>query len=216
MAAIVMSDPHAAGERLGRLGLSSDAVHEAFRRADGDRRACTDFDPVSLPGMIFWGRVVRYLREHYVTNADWHAADPGQVPLLVAPDRSFAIAVSSGSAETGVDGVNPSTRYAKGTAVVRRVQRNEQLMIEGFAQPPETLDPGMTPTWILLYRHARQQDGGVRLYSELSLPTGASSGRIDTWHERILLPHLDFDALAATPEDLDALAEIDIPVTRLG
>jgi hypothetical protein len=216
MAIAVVSDAPAVGKRLGQLGLSSDAVNKAFRRADADRRECTGFDPVSLPGMIFWGRVVRYLREEYVGLHGWHAADPGQVPLLVAPDRSFAIAASSGSPETGIAALNPSTRYAKGTAVVQRVARNEQLMIDGFEPPSEAVDPGMTPTWLLLYRHARHDDG-VRLYSELSLPTGASDGRrIDTWHERIILPHLDFDALAPIPEDLDALDEIDIPVARLG
>jgi hypothetical protein len=216
MAVAVLSDVLVVDERLSGLGLSSDALHEAFRRADADRRECTPFDPVSLPGMIFWGRVVRYLREQYVGRHGWHSADPGQVPLLVNPDRSFAIAASSGSPETGIAALSPSTRYAKGTAVVQRVQLNEQLMIDGFEPPGDVEDPSMFPTWFLLYRHARQGEG-VRLYSELSLPTGASDGhRIDTWHERIILPHLDFEALAPLTEDLDALDEIDIPVTRLG
>lgn len=216
MAVVVLEDGFAVDERLTQLGLSVEGLHVAFRRADADRRECTDFDPVSLPGMIFWGRVVRYLREEYVSRHGWHSADPGQVPLLVSPDRAFAIAASSGSGETGVAALNPSTRYGKGSAVVQRVQCNEQLMIDGFETSAEVARSGMMPTWFLLYRHARQGDG-VRLYCELSLPTGASDGqRIDTWHERIILPHLDFDALAAVPEDLDALDEIDIPITRLG
>jgi hypothetical protein len=216
MAVVVLSDRPEVDQRLGDLGLSDTALHEAFRRADADRRECTDFDPVSLPGMIFWGKLVRYLREEYVGRHGWHSADPGQVPLLVSPDHSFAIAASSGSPETGIGALNPSTRYAKGSAVVQRVQFNEQLMIDGFEQLDEAEDSGMIPTWLLLYRHARQDDG-IRLYSELSLPTGATDGRrIDTWNERIILPHLDFGALAPLTEDLDALDEIDIPVTRLG
>jgi hypothetical protein len=89
-------------------------------------------------------------------------------------------------------------------------------MIEGFEAADEEARLGTDPTWILLYRHAKNGDG-IRLYAELSLPTGLSDGRrIDTWHERIILPFVNFEPLAMIGEDPGSLDEIDIPITRLG
>jgi hypothetical protein len=113
--------------------------------------------------------------------------------------------------------MNPTTRYGKGTAVIERVQRNEQLMIEGFESEDEDLAPASAmPTWFLLYQHSRL-GGKVRLHAELSLPTGAKDGRrIDTWHERIILPFVDFEPLIVVEDEPTPLDEIDIPISRLG
>ncbi|MEU4892010.1 hypothetical protein AB0B12_23495 [Streptomyces sp. NPDC044780] len=201
-------------KRLAELGLSFEEIEVVLRRAEAERNFCTPFDPVSLPGNIFWGRTVRFLRETYVPKG-WRSASPSNVPLLVAPTDDFAVTASSGSRETGLAALTPSTRYPKGSAVIRRVETNRQLTIFGYEEEPEPQDVGDgIPTWFLLYQHVNTE-AGTRLYSELSLPNNAGSrGKIDSWHERIVLPWIDFEGFNPFPDDDEG--GIDIPIERLG
>ena len=205
--------------RLSQLGLSVAAIHEALSRAEAERNLCTPLDPAALPGNIFWGRTVRFLRETYIPLG-WTSASPSNVPLLVAPSGDFAVTASSGSREAGYAALTPSTRYPKGSATARRVETNRQLFtLPGLEvlEDEDVHDIGDgIPTWFLLYQHV-VLDGGVRLHAELSLPddTGAH-GKIDSWHERIILPWIDFEGFAPFVEDTDPLSGIDIPVERLG
>ncbi|MFI6689946.1 hypothetical protein [Streptomyces sp. NPDC050485] len=204
------------GDRLSQLGLSTEEIETALRRAEAERNFCTPFDPVSLPGNIFWGRTIRFLREIYVPKG-WGSTSPSNVSLLVAPGDDFALTASSGSKETGFAALTPSTRYTKGSAVIRRVETNRQLMLPGYEAESEPQETGNgIPTWFLLYQHVNT-DTGTRLYSELSLPNNhGNRGKITSWQERIILPRLDFEGYAPFPNDDDGEDGIDIPIERLG
>ncbi|MDH6580384.1 hypothetical protein [Kitasatospora sp. MAP5-34] len=215
--AVVHAQDDRARDRLAELGLSVVGIHDAMRRAEAERNFCTPLDPVALPGNIFWGRTVRFMRETY-RKQGWGVSNPRNVPLLVAPSGEFAVAVSSGSRETGVAALNPTTRYSKGTAVARRVETNRQLLLFSDYEPDDEAQDsaeGM-PTWFLLYHHITT-DQGVRLHSELSLPNDTGShGKIDSWHERIILPWIDFEGFTPFVDDVGPDDGIDIPIERLG
>ncbi|GCB47412.1 hypothetical protein [Streptomyces sp. NL15-2K] len=202
--------------RLAELGLSVEAIEDALRRAESERNFCTPLDPVSLPGNIFWGRTIRFLRETYIRDG-WTSASPSNVPLLVAPSGDFAITASSGSSETGYAALTPATRYPKGNAVMKRVEANRQLLLFGQAEPqPEQQDAGDgIPTWFLLYHHSKT-DQGTRLHAELSFPNDTGNrGKISSWYERIILPWIDFEGFAPFVDDADDQGGIDIPIERL-
>ncbi|SCD70117.1 hypothetical protein GA0115240_12049 [Streptomyces sp. DvalAA-14] len=212
---VVHAEGVRARNRLAELGLSADGIERALRRAEAERNFCTPLDPVSLPGNIFWGRTVRFLREQYIPMG-WSSASPSNVPLLIAPSGEFAVTASSGSVETGYAALKPSTRYPKGTAVAQRVQTNRQLLLfsDAQAEPQEQETGDGIPTWFLLYQHSKTENG-IRLHAELSLPNDTGSrGKIDTWHERIILPWIDFEGFTAF-DDGEGDGGIDIPVERL-
>ncbi|NEA77146.1 hypothetical protein [Streptomyces sp. SID13588] len=201
--------------RLAELGLSVERIEDVLQRAEAERNFCTPLDPVSLPGNIFWGRTIRFLRETYIPEG-WRSVSPNNVPLLLSPTEDFAVTASSGNKGAGYAGLIPSTRYAKGSAVIRRVETNRQLMIPGDMVEPEPHDVGDgIPTWFLLYQHVNMPTG-TRLHYELSLPNNAGSrGKIDSWHERIIFPYLDFEGFNPFPNDDDGEGGIDIPIERL-
>ncbi|WP_327744502.1 hypothetical protein OHO28_27810 [Streptomyces europaeiscabiei] len=202
-------------DRLAELGLSVGGIENALRRAESERNFCTPLDPVSLPGNIFWGRTIRFLRETYIPEG-WDSASPSNVPLLVAPSGGFAITASSGSPETGYAALSPSTRYPKGNAVMKRVEANRQLLLFGEPEAePERQDVGDgIPTWFLLYHHSKT-DQGTRLHAELSFPNDTGSrGKISSWYERIILPWIDFEGFTPFADD-DDQGGIDIPIERL-
>ncbi|MFD3519471.1 hypothetical protein [Streptomyces sp. NPDC058653] len=214
--AVVYVEDSRARNRLAELGLSIEEIETVLRRAEAERNFCTPFDPLSLPGNIFWGRTVRFLRETYVRKG-WRSASPSNVPLLISPTDDFAVTASSGSKETGFAALTPSTRYPKGSAVIRRVETNRQLTLPGYEVETEPQEVGDgIPTWFLLYQHVNMQTG-TRVYAELSLPSNTGSrGKIDTWHERIILPWIDFEGVTPFPSEDDGDGGIDIPIERLG
>ncbi|GGR13468.1 hypothetical protein [Streptomyces roseolus] len=202
--------------RLTDLGLSAETIENVLRRAEAERNFCTPLDPVSLPGNIFWGRTIRFLREAYIPDG-WRSVSPQNVSLLLSPEEDFAITASSGNKATGYAALTPATRYSKGTAVIRRVETNRQLMFPGYEaeSEPQGVGEGI-PTWFLLYQHVNTLTG-TRLYYELSLPTNPGSrGKIDSWHERIIFPYIDFEGFNPFPNDDDGEGGIDIPIERLG
>ena len=81
------------------------------------------------------------MRETYIPEG-WTSASPSNVPLLVAPSGDFAVTASSGSSETGYAALTPSTRYAKGNAVMKRVEANRQLLLFGEPREPEQEEAG--------------------------------------------------------------------------
>ncbi|MEV8095231.1 hypothetical protein [Kitasatospora sp. NPDC085879] len=211
---VVWTGDREVAERLGKLGLTIEEIHDALRRAEAERNFCTLLDPVSLPGNIFWGRTVRFLRETYKEKG-WSVLSPRNVPLLVAPSEEFALTVSSGSRETGIAGLKPTTRYSKGSAVMGRVETNRQLLIPGVGFDAEESGDGI-PTWFLLYQHVNLE-GRVRLHAEVSLPEGTGEhGKISLWNERIILPWIDFEGFTPFEDAIDPNSGIDIPVERLG
>jgi hypothetical protein len=205
-------------DRLSELGLTLDELHDVLNRAEAERRTCTGFDPPGLPGSVFWGRVVRYLRETYVPKG-WKARNVDQLPLLINPDRSLAVTACSGDWATGISALyTPRSRYPKGAATGRRVEANEQFTIPGL--PPDLTEDGdedaSLVTWTLLYFHEKGEDQ-TRLRCEFSLPREIGArGRIEAWSERIILPPLEFpeDVIGLEGLDDEGPGAIDVPIER--
>jgi hypothetical protein len=215
---VVRADRIEVHDRVAELGLTVEEFHDVLNRAEAERRTCTGFDPPGLPGSVFWGRVVRFLREAYVPKG-WKARNVDQLPLLISPDRGLAVTASSGDWATGLSSLyTPKTRHPKGAATGRRVEAN-QFTIPGLpADLTEDADEDDSlVTWVLLYFHERG-DEQTTLRCELSLPLEIGArGKIDRWSERIILPPLDF------PEDVIGLGgvqddegpgAIDVPIER--
>lgn len=215
---VVRADRFEVWDRLSELGLSLDDLHDVLDRAEAERRTCTGFDPPGLPGSVFWGRVVRYMRETYVPKG-WKARNVDQLPLLINPDRSLAVTASSGDWATGISALySPRSRYPKGAATGRRVEANGQSTIPGL--PPDLTEDGdeddLLITWVLLYFHEKG-DEQTKLRCEFSLPLEiGAGGKIDAWSERIILPPLEFpeDVIGLDGLDDEGPGAIDVPIER--
>lgn len=214
---VVRADRIEVTDRLSELGLTVEELHNVLSRAEAERRTCTGFDPPGLPGSVFWGRSVRFLRETYVPKG-WKARNVDQLPLLINADRSLAITASSGDWATGLSALyTPRTRYPKGAATGRRVEAN-QFTIPGLPADltEEADEDNSLATWILLYFHEKGDDY-IKLRCEVSLPSEiGAKGRIDGWSERIILPSLEFpeDVIDLGGVEDEGPGAIDVPIER--
>ena len=206
----VISDPIDVRTRLAELGLTVEVLTESILAGELASNSCTPNDPPSVPGFMFWARIVRALRENTVTDG-FVRSDERNFSIVISPDRSYSIAVSTGDEATGdPSSPSPSTKYAKGPLTVEAVERNGQLLLFKEMEPPEGEDSKVTGiTRILLVRKS-----GDLILCELSVPDKVVDGFVETWAERIILPTIELDGpeRRANPED-DA-GDLDIDITR--
>jgi hypothetical protein len=221
---IVRADPYDVDRRLGELELGRSELWEALDTAHGERRLCTAFDPITLPGNIMWGRLIRRLRETYVRQGwEWGRAD--QIELVVNSKLQIAVTACSGDQGTGKDALLMS-KYVKGPAWHKRVLANNPVIpgMEAYApaEPQDKTYAGF-PTWCLLYYFESVKDDEgehTRLWAELSLPTQVGEhGKIAGWKERNFLGFKDYPEpyVPEINEDDPAapFTEIDVPIERL-
>jgi hypothetical protein len=184
------SDPDVVDSKLMRdFGVTSEPFRNALNRARLEWATCTENDPPNLPGTIFWGATVRYLREELLATG-WTKADPRNFSLVLSPDGSKAISVATGSDDTGStsSSANPTTKSPKGPATIDAVETNEyqlELFAEPGQAPPQRRFGDDAPlTYIFLIRIDRG-----RISAELSLPlTMGPDGRPLRWRERMVIP----------------------------
>src|SRR5580693_6811965 len=100
-------------DRLGQLGLSLEQVERIVRRADADASMCTLLDPPIMEGLTRWARTNRYLREELVP-AGWQFDNPRNLPRTIHPGGQFAIVAITGDDVTGLAGLLPGPKYARG------------------------------------------------------------------------------------------------------
>lgn len=140
-------------------------------------------------------------------------------PLIVAPNKSMAITMTSGDLSTGVADACPTTKNPKGILTADAVRRNfEQIGIDfgpGY-QVPKLLKPRRAKsaplTWLFMVRMTTDD---VR--AELSLPAAIENKYIVAWHERIVLepmPRISPPGARRLVADFSELEEIDVPVVR--
>lgn len=194
-----------ASSRLEELQLSLEDVLYAVGFGEAAANSCTKNDPVTLSGMLRWGRTLRGLRDRCGRNG-WKLSRSGGLETIVSPCGKRAIAVTTGNANTGL-GPAPKSKYPKGPTTESAVSSNEQLWLFPPERPAKV--DGQRQTWILLLSPGEEQ-----VFCELSLPVSiGSDGRIDGWLERIILPPVDRDQLPdVVPKDSGP--DIDIPVVR--
>jgi hypothetical protein len=173
-------------DRLAELGLSIDLIERVVRQADAEAAFCTPFDPPIMEGLTRWARTNRFLREELVPLG-WGFDNPRNLPRTIHPGGQFAIVATTGDDVTGLAGLLPGPKYAKGYATARAVGVNEQLMLDfgdfGDFGPGDLPPRDHLLTWLLLFHTADD-----RFHVELSLPERIDDGRITRWAERIILP----------------------------
>ncbi len=181
----------AATSRLAGLDLRAGQIAKAGLRAEAEAKLCTDLDPTNMEGMTRWAKFVRFLREELLI-AGWDYDNSMNFCRTIHPSEAFAIVVSSGDANTGVPGANPSTKYRKGETAVRAVEYNGQASLDlgdGFDVDEPTDDNPDLPVWYLLYRVTPDA-----IFLELSFPKSIEVGLINEWTERIILDPIDRQA----------------------
>lgn len=184
----------------------------------GHQSAVTE--PLTSEGWIRWAKIVGHLRAALI-KLGWTQFDRGTLALVISPDRTLAIVVSSTDKNTGIDEEDipqPKSKNRKGVSVVGAVaDKAKQLPVwhgeEGFEQFDEADEED--DSWGALYAfiyHVDPKTGAVR--SELSLPIEIDNDHLSGYIERIFLPEIEpKDALPmrdATDED----EPIDVPVKR--
>ncbi len=205
--------------RLAALGLTVDDLLSSLMAGDAEARAWTEAAPPNMRGMARWGRTNEALRLGPARKSeDWTYKNPRNLPLTINESIGVAIVATSGDGWTGNRKGLPSTKYAKGVAVVEAVEHNEQLALfsDVGAEVGKALGAvGATSnglkTWIYLYRVTPEG-----IFSELSLPeTISDDGYIDRWRERIIMPMRRFDdAVTATGSRPDDGGDVTVTVER--
>ena len=141
------------------------------------------------------GKTNELLRAGLVQRG-WSHDNPKGLPRTISPARDFAIVATTGDAGTGLPGVSPGTKYAKGIqdgAGHRPQLRPVRVRLLRSLRPGKTggttSDGDDLATWLLLYHVTPDQ---VR--AELSLGNGIDRrGHVSEWIERIILPALRTD-----------------------
>ena len=190
-------------DRLAEMGLTPQILERAVLRAEAEAATTTAFDPPVTEGSTRYFKTVRFLREELVPNG-WDYDNPKNFCRVINPERTLAIATSSGDAVTGDPEYSPTTKNPKGYATAQAVGVNGQLAFdfvntgEGVS---ETDDDEQLATWFLLYHRTETE---IRV--ELSLPNEMTGANVSRWDERIILPPFSLDSnllTAALPDEGD-------------
>jgi hypothetical protein len=208
-----------AAARLAALALTVENLVSALRAGDAEARAWTEAAPPNMSGMARWGRTNEALRIGLARKSeDWTYRNPRNLPLTVNESIGVAIVATSGDGGTGDPKWSPCTKYAKGVAVAKAVEQNEQLALFsdvdleiGKALGAVAAAPNSLRTWIYLYRVTA--DG---IFSELSLPeTITDDGYIDKWRERIIAAVYPFEEIVRAAESRpDDGGDVTVAVER--
>ncbi|MGY3515256.1 hypothetical protein ACVMYR_02940 [Micromonospora sp. PTRAS2] len=216
----VWHEGEAADARLADLGLTRQDIDRALYGASADALLCTDLDAAGAKGFIFWSRANRYLREEVLPRG-WSWTNRDAVLRAIHPDGSFAITALSGSGQVGVArGRGVQTKNPKGSSIAQLVRFNRSVLggprnaepIPLWDDAGDAFEPGMIPTWILLYKWTV-----LGIVSELSLPTDMLGKTVNRWKEHILLGpvtppggsgiEVDLDMPDGPDDDVDVFVE---------
>lgn len=198
--------------RLEQLGLQSAWIERALYRGDAESRTVSQLAPKGFEGTIRWGRVSEYLRED-LCGRGWVPDDTLNIARSINPAGTDCIVVTTGAKGTGVVGLDPTTKYTKGSGTAACIETNYML---DFA--PEDLHkmgvvgkPAVDMrTWFLLFL----VDGNM-IYAEVSLPDAISEdGQITSWRERIVVGPFDLGPTTFSPEESGPTDPVNVPVSR--
>lgn len=215
----LIHEDHDAESRLAALGLTVEDLVSALKAGDAEARAWTEAAPPNMSGMARWGRTNEALRIGLAKKSKaWTYRNPRNLPLTINEPVGVAIVATSGDGGTGDPKWSPCTRYAKGVAVTKAVEQNEQLALfsdvdveVGKALGAVAATSNSLRTWVYLYRVTPEG-----IFSELSLPeTITDDGFIDKWRERIIVPVHPFeDIVRASESRPDDRGDVTVTVER--
>lgn len=193
-------------DRLSQLGIQLPVLLESAWQGYLARSRTTANHPRISRGIIMWAETVAVLREQ-LRPEGWVKLDKGNYELTVNEKESLAIVVTTGDDATGMVGAMPSNKCPKGVNTAEAVEANNQLDMFSELLPAIEEIQGLT-TWVLLTHLAANE---VRC--ELSLPSSISSGKINGWKERIVLPSMPLDDDSVEIE-LPDLPDIEVPIKK--
>jgi hypothetical protein len=201
-----------------RLSELHDSLEEAlFREANEHgyraRLDVTPAHPTTAAGTFHWHAAVFALRTALLER-EWIKKDPQNCPFIVSPDKSIAILVMTGDADTGVIHGYPTNQTQKGAVLKQAISANYELFETAMISKLERTKNG-TQMWVLLYHVGVDTHGHTELRAELSLPSRFDRKKIVEWTERIILgaihPDGEYDTRIDAPV---APAPVDVPVER--
>lgn len=198
-----------ARSRLQQLDLRVEELREAVEVGYACAADCTDHDPLSLPGIMAWGKTLGHLRDLTCLRG-WTADRDANYETTAHPTNSHRVAVTAANPDTGRPDATPRTRTPKGPATSRAVRRNAQLQIVGLVTPALPED-GDRELWMLLHYFDRDA-GEIRI--ELSCPRTMEGPQITAWRERIIIEPVPAELDIPVDHDEDDEDDIDIDVSR--
>jgi hypothetical protein len=206
-----------AGELLALGGLKIEHLYDAIRTGEADRRTCTKDDPTAAPGTKdYYGRV-RGLRETLRAELQWMRFNLRGLALVVSPDKTIAIGVTRGDANTGIRGArHPRSHRPLGQLKRDLVQANAMPTLFDLPGDPANLDDEeiqRLDTWLLVTNRVWVA-GKVTVYCELSRPVELDgAGHVIRYSKRIILPPLEFEGVVEyIPDTDDGPDAYDVPV----
>ena len=199
---------------LFKLDLKKEALVQAVHFGFSYAAECTRHDPTSLAGILFWGKIVRRLRDQLIPDG-WDVENRQNLPLTVHPSKRWAIGVAAGDERTGIPDKTPSTRSERGPATRQVVDINQLSFAALSADFAELHAASIRETWLLMHYRDDEADE-IRI--ELSLPAEMTGdGFVIQWKERIILRDDGGTALARLVPTYDGGSDddmIDIPVLK--
>lgn len=201
--------------QLIRVGVTEQILLRSLWAGASRYAECTLNHPVTAPRFYCWSETVTGLADELTPNG-WERIDRKNLPVLLSPDRSIGLIVSSGDERTGNPLLEPS-KINSGPKTTELIVSNRvrqlQMMGAGFDvySKEETVE---WETWVFLY----YRDPIQRVMkSELSRPVGfTGSMQATKWDDRWILPSLPLDPeVQNLPEESKYLEpEIEVEVTR--
>ena len=189
----VYSESDGVNARLKALGLTVEALLHAAQRWYLTKNSYTPNHPAFAIGITAWMEAVAALRDQLLPIG-WRRSNENNHALVVHPNGSVAIGVTTGDGGTGVPEAKVSNKVPKGISMAGAISTNQcQLEMPQLGLPvpdlPHISNDKRPLTWILLLHRATND---VRC--ELSLPARISGeGHITQWKERIILPSVPLD-----------------------
>lgn len=169
--------------------------------------------PTTAAGTFHWHQAVFALRTALFERG-WTKKDLKNCPFILSPDRSVAILVMTGDADTGLVQGFPTNQSQKGTVLKQAISGNYELFETAMISKLERMSNG-TEMWVLLYHVGIDENGRTVLRSELSRPSRFERKKIAGWMERIILGPIHPDGEHEMQVDSPiAPKPIDVPVER--
>ncbi|MBZ5509506.1 MAG: hypothetical protein LAO78_28980 [Acidobacteriia bacterium] len=211
-------------EALTRLGLSREIINNVLMKALDAALSCNDNDPITMAGMMLWGKGVRFFAEE-TRPIRWKRINEDNQALILNEDGSIAVTAASGDEDTGIANGSPCTNSQKGKTTIAACRDNRQFSFADWLDPAPAVDSTKVPgrsTWFLLMH--RDKKANV-LRAELSLPVNMDKdGYVVRWEKRIIFAPISFDSIPTIsargdsgPDGGNAQSpEVTVQITRLG
>jgi hypothetical protein len=142
-----------ARDRLAEFGLTVEILTEALKMGEAGRNARTLNDTRPACAMTPWNDSTRGLRDQLI-HRGWYAKEQ-VLSLTINPDGWRAFVFATGTDATGQRHLVPTTKWPKGAATARAVEKNGQLALIPDALPSEEeqrIKAGDYELWMILFR----------------------------------------------------------------